>query len=136
MLIKKSESVGLKKFIISKVFTEYLNDMYEIYESIVEYNLVLAVYDDVTTDMLSNKKRYLVLTDLFIRVKISTFLLFLLQNLIFWHQNIRLSSTHYFITNIPNKRNLQQMAFNHSLDIGYEDFTNLYKNVLKNHILY
>ena len=28
---------------------------------------------------------------------------------------------------IPNKRELQQTAFNHSSDIDFEDFTNLYK---------
>ena len=28
---------------------------------------------------------------------------------------------------IPNKRELQQTAFNHSSDIQFQDFTNLYK---------
>ena len=28
---------------------------------------------------------------------------------------------------IPNKRELQQIAFNHSLDIDFQDFMNLYK---------
>ena len=28
---------------------------------------------------------------------------------------------------IPNKRELQQITFNHSLDIDYKDFVNLYK---------
>ena len=39
-------------------------------------------------------------------------------------KNIRRNSTHYFIMKIPNKRELQQIAFNHSSDI---DFMNLYK---------
>ena len=29
--------------------------------------------------------------------------------------------------NIPNKRELQQTAFNHSSDIDFQDFMNLYK---------
>ena len=29
---------------------------------------------------------------------------------------------------IPNKRELQQIAFNHSSDIDFRDFMNLYKN--------
>ena len=37
-----------------------------------------------------------------------------------------LSSTHYFIIKLPNKRELQQIAFNHSSDIDFEDFINLY----------
>ena len=28
---------------------------------------------------------------------------------------------------IPNKSGLQQIAFNHSSDIGFQDFMNLYK---------
>ena len=42
-------------------------------------------------------------------------------------KNIRLYSTHYFIIKIPNKRELQQVALNHLLDIDFRDFMNLYK---------
>ena len=35
--------------------------------------------------------------------------------------------------NIPNKRELQEIAFNHSSDIDFRDFR---KNVLQNHILF
>ena len=37
---------------------------------------------------------------------------------------------------ISNKRELQQISFNHSSDIDFKDFMNLYKNVLQNHILF
>ena len=43
-------------------------------------------------------------------------------------KNIRLSSTHYFIMEIPNKQELRQTAFNHSSDIDFQDFVNLYEN--------
>ena len=33
----------------------------------------------------------------------------------------------YFITKIPNKRELQQIAFNHSSDIDFKEFMNFYK---------
>ena len=42
---------------------------------------------------------------------------------------------HYFIMKFPNKQELQQIAFNHSSDIDFQDFRNLYKNVLQNYIL-
>ena len=42
-------------------------------------------------------------------------------------KNIRLNSTHYFVMKIPNKGELQQIAFNHSSDIDFQDFMNLYK---------
>ena len=34
---------------------------------------------------------------------------------------------HYFVMKIPNKRELQQIALNHSSDIDFEDFMNLFK---------
>ena len=37
---------------------------------------------------------------------------------------------------IPNKREFQQIAFNHSSDIDFKVFMNLYKNVLQNHIFF
>ena len=33
----------------------------------------------------------------------------------------------YFILKIPNKGELQQIAFNHSSDIDFKEFMNLYK---------
>ena len=45
-------------------------------------------------------------------------------------KNIRLNSTHYCVTKIPNKQELQQIAFNHSADIDFQDFMNLHKKCL------
>ena len=42
-------------------------------------------------------------------------------------KSIRLNSMHYFILKIPNKRELHQIAFNHSSDIDFQDFVSLYK---------
>ena len=50
-------------------------------------------------------------------------------------KNIRLTSAHYFITKILNKREPQDIAFNHSSDIDFNEFMNIYKNVLQNHIV-
>ena len=44
-----------------------------------------------------------------------------------YQKNIRLNSTDYFIMKISNKWELQQIAFNHSSDIDFEDFMNIYK---------
>ena len=49
-------------------------------------------------------------------------------------KHIWLNSTPYFIMKISNKQELQQMACNHSTDIGYEELMNFTKNVLQNHI--
>ena len=42
-------------------------------------------------------------------------------------KNIRQNSTYYFFMKIPNKRELQQITFNHSSDIYFKDFMNLCK---------
>ena len=41
------------------------------------------------------------------------------------------TATHYFITKIPNKRELQQIALNHSTDIDFKDFMKLSKDYTK-----
>ena len=35
---------------------------------------------------------------------------------------MKLNSTHYFIIKIPNKGEIQQIAFNHSPDIDFKNF--------------
>ena len=44
---------------------------------------------------------------------------------------IRLNATHDFIMKIPNKRELQQIASNHSSDIDFKYFTKFYKDYTK-----
>ena len=50
-----------------------------------------------------------------IGIKLNIFLVFIIH------------STHNFVMKIPNKRELQQIAFNHSSDIDFQNFMNLYK---------
>ena len=42
-------------------------------------------------------------------------------------KDARLNSTHFFIMKIQNKRELQQIALNHSSDIDFKDFIKIYK---------
>ena len=60
--------------------------------------------------------------------KLNISLVFITQSHSAVPNNIRLTSTHYFIIKILNKQELQQIAFNHSSDIDFKDFMNLYKN--------
>ena len=88
----------------------------------------MIVFDDMIADMLSNKKLNPIVTELFIRGrKLNISLVFITQSYFAVPKNIRLNSTHYFIMKIPNKQELQQIAFNHSSDIDFKDFMNLYK---------
>ena len=76
--------------------------------------------------MLSIKKINPIATKLFIRgSKLNISLVFITQFYFAVSKNIRLDATHY--TKISNKRELQQIAFNHFLDIDFQDYMNLYK---------
>ena len=82
----------------------------------------------MTADILSNKKLNSIVTELFIRGrKINISLVFIRQSYFAVPKNIRLNSTHYFVMKTPNEKELQQTAFNHSSDIDFQDFMNLYK---------
>ena len=42
-------------------------------------------------------------------------------------KDVRLNTSHFFIMKIPNRRELRQIALNHSSDIDYKDFIKAYK---------
>ena len=78
--------------------------------------------------MISNKKLSPIVTELFIiGRKLNIFTAFSTQSYFQVPKDVRLNWAHFFIMKIPNKWELQQIAFNHSLDFGFEDFMNLYK---------
>ena len=86
LLINKWERTSLKRLNDSKAFIQYSNDMDDIYNNIQEYNSnekrqILIVFDDMITDMLSNKNLNPIVTELFIRGrKLNTFLVFIAQS--------------------------------------------------------
>ena len=93
---------------------------------IEEYNPNIC---GIIADVLSNKTLNPIVPELFIR-GIKLFCLVLIT------KNIRLNSTQYFILNIPNKRELQQIVFNNLSDVDFKDFMNLIIYVLQHHILF
>ena len=98
---------------------------------------ILIVFDVMIAHMLSNKKFNPIVTDLFIRdKKLIISLVFVMQSYFVIRKDIKLNSSQYFIMKIQNKWEHQQIAFNHSSDIDFKDFVNLYKNVLQDHILF
>ena len=101
-----------------------------------EYNAdrkrkVFIVFDDMIANIISNKKHNRIVTEIFIRerkVNIST--VFISKSYFTVPKDVRLISTHFFIIKIPNKLDLQQIAFDHSSDIAFNDFMNIYKNCI------
>ena len=107
--------------------------MDNICKNIEEYNpdkkqKLLIVFDDMIDYMLSYKKPNLIVTELFIRGrKLNISLAFMTQSYFAIPKDIRLNAIHYFVIKIPNKIEFQQISFNNSLDIDFQDFMNLYK---------
>ena len=132
-LINKQESAGLKSLSDSKTFIGYSFYMDDIYKNIEEYNpdkeqKILVVFDDIIADMLSNKNLNPIVTELLIRSrKLKISLVFITQSYFAVPKSIRLNFTDHFVMKIKNKRELQQIAFNQSSSIDFQNFMSLYK---------
>ena len=101
-------------------------------KNIREYNIgkkrkALIAIDDMIADMINNKKLNPVVTELFIRVrKLSISIFTITQSNFNVLKDVRLCSTYFFIMKIFNKRELQQVALNHSSDIDFKDFISIF----------
>ena len=89
---------------------------------------LINTFHDMIADMINNKKLNSIVTELFIRDrKLNISLVFIMQSDFKVPKDVRLNTTHFFITKIPNKRELQQITLNHSSDISTKDFIDIYK---------
>ena len=86
--------------------------MHDVYKNINEYNVdkyckILIVFDDMIADMIHNKKLNSIVTELFIRGrKIKIYLVFITQSYFKVPKDVRPNTTHFFISKIPNEREL------------------------------
>ena len=107
-----------------------LND---VYENIDHYNLnrgkkMLIVFYDMIADIMANEKFQSIIKELFVRFRrLNISLVFITQSSFSVPKDVRLNSTHYLIMKIKNKRELQNIATNHSADIDYKDFMKIYR---------
>ena len=88
------------------------------------------VYKNIEdADMINNKKLNPTVTELLIRGrKLNVSIIIITQSYFKVPKDVTLSSTHFFIMKIANKRELQQIAFNHSSDIDFKYFMKIFKN--------
>ena len=132
-LINKRERIGLKHFKGPKAFTEYSNDMKDVYKNIDEYNPgkkydVLIVFDNMIADIINNKKPNSIVAELFIRDrKLNVSFVFITQPYFKVPKHITLNCPHFFIMKIANKKELQQIALTHLSGIEFKDFIKIYK---------
>ena len=116
--------------------------MQDVYKNIGEYNLgkkhkIIIVFDYVIANMINKKKLNPIITESIIRgTKLNISFVFITQSYFIVSKYVRLNSTHFFIMKISNKRKPQEIALNHSSDIGFKDFIKFIKNVLQNHIFF
>ena len=73
-----------------------------------------------------------IIKELFIRCrKLNISLVFITQSYLSVPKDVKLNSTHYLIIKINNKRELENIAWNHSADIDYKDFVDIYRECTK-----
>ena len=108
--------------------------MDDVYKNTDDYNpkrkrKILIVVDDMITDIMTNKRFQAIIKELFIRCrKLNIYLPFITKSYFSVSKEVKLNSTHYLIMKIYNKRELQQIAINHSVDIDYKDLLEIYRN--------
>ena len=106
--------------------------MQDVYKTIEECNLekkrkILIVFDGMIADMI-DKKINLIVTEYIVRGrKLNILIIFITKSYFKIPKDVRLNTTIFLIVKIPNQRELQQMAINHSSDIYFKDFIKTYK---------
>ena len=132
-LIKKREDLEIKHLNNPNAFIECSNTMDDVYDNINDYNSnrrkkILIVFDEMIADIMTNKRFQVVIKELFIRCrKLNISLVFITRSYFSVPKDNRLNSTHYLIMKINNRKELQNIAINHSADIDYQDFIKIYR---------
>ena len=133
-LINIREKVGIDHFNDPKAVIEHSNDMHDVYKNIDDYNRdkenkILTDSDDMIADINNNRNLNSIVTELFIRGrKLNISLVFITQSYFKVPKDVRLNTTNIFIAKIKNKRELQQIAINHSSDISTKYFINIHRD--------
>ena len=106
--------------------------MHDVYENTDDYNpnrkrKIVIVLDYMIADIMSNKNIHTIIKELFIRRrKLNISLLSISQSYFSVPKDFRLNSIHYVIMKIINRKDLQNIAINHSAYIDYNDFVKIY----------
>ena len=111
--------------------------MDDVYNNINDYNpnrkgKILIVFDDMIADIMNNKKFQAIAKELFIRCrKLNISLAFITQSSFSVPKEVILNCTHYLIMKIHSRRELTNIAVNHSADIEYKDFMMIFRKCRK-----
>ena len=136
-MIKKRKDARIKHLNNQNAFIHCSNTMYDVYDNINDYNSnrrrkILIAFDDMIADIMINKKFQAIIKELFIRCrKLNISLVFITKSYFSVPKDVKLNSTHYLIMKINNRKELQNIAINHSADIGYKDLMKIYRECTK-----
>ena len=114
-------------------FIECSNTTDDVYENINDYNSsrqrkILIEFHDMIADIMTNKKFQVIIKEPFIRCrKLNTSIVFITQCYFSVPKDVRLNSTHYLIMKFNNKKELQNIAINHSANNDYKDIMKIYR---------
>ena len=113
-LIKILEKVRIDHHYDPRAYIEYSNDMCDVYKNINYYNpdkenKILLVFDYMIADMINSRRLDSKVKEVFIRGRtLNISLAFITQSYLKIPKDDRLNTTHFFITKIPNRRELQK----------------------------
>ena len=95
-----------------------------------EKRKILILFEDMIADIMANKFQAII-KELFIRCsKLNSLLVFITQSYFSVPKDVRLNLTHYLIKKVNNKKELQNIAINHSADMDYKDLMKIYKRII------
>ena len=122
-LINKREQAGIKNLNDPHAFIEYSNDMNDVFDDINNYNKnrdkkVLISFDDMIADIMRSEK--------FKCRKLNISIVFITQSYFRTPKDARLSSTHYILMKIDNKKELKSIAEENSGHLDFKDFLKIY----------
>ena len=136
-LINKREQAGIKNLNDSHAFIEYSSDMNDVLEDINSYNKkrdkkVLIIFDDMIADIMRSKKFKAIVKELFIRCrKLNISIVFITQSYFRTPKDARLSSTHYILMKISNKKELKSIAEENSGHLDFKNFLKIYNYCMR-----
>ena len=123
-LLINGKKVGIKHTKNQKAFIDYSQTIDD-----AKQRKVLLVFDNITADMEANKKLSSIVSELFLRGrKLNISIVFLSQSYFKVPKTIRRNTFYHKNT---NKREIQQIPWNHSSGIDFKDFMKLYKDYTK-----
>ena len=134
-LIKNRENAGIKHLNDPNALIECSNTMDGAYKNINDYKprikKNLIVFDDMIAEVKANQKLQAIIEELFIRCrKLNIPLAFITQSYFSVPKDVRLNLTH-LILKINNRKELKNIATDHSADIDCNEFKKTFRECTK-----